>query len=113
MSEVPEKKGVFKPGRLVINFAGENEDNPGKFLTKFDPPLEVRIKFTKADYNRATDDNGDLNLRLAFWSEVTNDWVLFTEDKHQFELIFDDSGQRGVGVVNITHWGDPQIAWGP
>ena len=110
MSEVPERQNVFKPGRLVINFAGEDKDNPGPFLTNFDPPLEVRIKFSKADHDRATAAGKD--LKLAFWSEVSNDWVLFTAAKHQFQLVFDASGDRGVGVVNITNWGDPQIAWG-
>jgi len=110
MREVPERVGVFKPGRLVINFAGEDEDNPGQFLTHFDPPLEVRIKFTKADQDRVANPAED--LKLAFWSEDENNWVLFTAAKHQFALQFNTSGEGGTGVAFITHWGDPQVGWG-
>jgi len=109
MSEVPKKEDVFRPGRLVINFAGKDEDNSGQFMTRFDPPLEVRIKFKKADQDRVA---ADEELKLAFWSEISNDWVLFTADKHQFELKLNASGEGGVGIAHIKDWGDPQIAWG-
>jgi hypothetical protein len=108
MNDVPERVDVFKPGRLVMNFAGEDEDNPGPFITHFDPPLELRVKFKKADQDGAADGKP----KLAFWSEVENNWVLFTAEKHQFELQFNASGKGGTGVAFITHWGDPQIGWG-
>ena len=108
MKDVPEKVGVFKPGRLIMNFAGEDEDNPGQILTHFDPPLELRNKFKKADQDRAVDGNH----KLAFWSEIENDWVLFTATKHQFVLQFNPSGHGGTGVAIIFDWGDPQVAWG-
>jgi len=109
MSEVPEKEDVFKPGRLVINFAGEDEEYPGQFLTRFDPSIEVRIKFNKADQDRVA---ANTVLKLAFWSEESDDWVLFTADKHQFELKYNASGHGGVGIAHIKDWGDPQVAWG-
>ena len=108
MSDVPERVNVFKPKRLVMNFAGEDEDNPGQFLTHFDPPLELRVKFRKADQNQAADGKP----KLAFWSEVENNWVLFTAEKHQFELQFNPSGHGGTGIAFISDWGDPQVAWG-
>ena len=110
MSEVPERAGVFKPGRLIMNFAGEDEDRPGTFLTHFDPPLELRVKFTRADQDRVPEGE---DLKMAFWSEDQKNWVLFTAAKHQFELQFNPSGNGGTAVAFITHWGDPQIAIGP
>jgi hypothetical protein len=111
MSEVPERAGVFKPGRLIMNFAGENEGEPGVVLTHFNPPLELRVKFTKADQDRVSDPVKD--LKMAFWSEDEDNWVLFTKDKHQYKVEMNNSGKGGTATAFITHWGDPQVAIGP
>ena len=111
MNDVPERENVFKPGRLILNFAGEDEDHPGTYLTTFDPPLELRVKFKKADQDRAAAAGSD--LKMAFWSEQENNWVLFTAAKHQFRVELNASGKGGTAIAFVTHWGDPQVAIGP
>jgi hypothetical protein len=111
MNDVPERAGVFKPGRLIMNFAGENEGEPGVFLADFDPPLELRVKFTKADQDRVADPVKD--LKMAFWSEEEDNWVLFTKDKHQYKVVMNKSGKGGTAIAFIKDWGDPQVAIGP
>lgn len=51
-------------------------------------------------------------MELAFWNG--DEWIVFTEEKHQFELQPDAKGKGGgYGVALISHWGDPNIGWGP
>lgn len=106
MTPVP---GGFQPRRLVINVAVEDEDAPGTHLTEFDPPLELRVRYTKADQDRAQ--SAGRPLALAFWDG--SQWVRFTSEKHQFQLQPDANPQSGgVGSVKISRWGDPPVAWG-
>ena len=110
LDEMKGREGGFKPGRLVINFALVDEDNPETILTEFDPPFELRVRYTRGDLERAK--KAGKSLELGFWNG--DEWVVFTQEKHQFELQPDAQGNAGgYGVVLISHWGDPNIGWAP
>jgi hypothetical protein len=110
-SEVPATVGVFSPGRLVINVGAVEKANPDHVVTTFDPPMVLRVRYTKADLNRAGASGTD--LKLGFFNEELGRWIVFTAQKHRFRLEPDPGGNSGVGVVEISHWGDPQVAWNP
>jgi hypothetical protein len=110
LDELKGREGGFKPGRLVINFALVDEDNPETILTEFDPPFELRVRYTRGDLERAK--KAGKSLELGFWNG--DEWIVFTQEKHQFELQPDTQGNAGgYGVILISHWGDPNIGWGP
>jgi hypothetical protein len=110
--EVPETTDVFKPGRLIFNFAVIDEEKPEGYLKEFDPPIELRVRFEEEDDIRAK--AAGKSLQLAFWKEDEERWILFTAEKHNFRLERDESPGTGVfGVAEISHWGDPQVGWGP
>jgi len=112
LAEVPETEGVFKPGRLIINFAVIDEEKPAGYLEAFDPPIELRVRYEEEDFLLAQAANEPLTL--AFWNEDEERWILFTAEKHNFRLERDESpGTGGFGVAEISHWGDPQVGWGP
>jgi hypothetical protein len=101
--------GGFQPRRLVINVVVEDEDAPGTYRAEFDPPLELKVRYTKADQDLAQ--RAGRPLTLAFWDG--SQWVRFTRAKHQFELQPDANPQSGgLGSVKISRWGDPPVAWG-
>ena len=109
LKNMPPKSGGFQPGRLVINVAVEIEASPGVYAQDFDPPLEMKIRYTAADYEFANQEGKP--LRLAFWDG--DEWVPFTPEKHQFKLYpnaVPSSG--GYATVAIRKWGDPSSAWG-
>ncbi len=110
-SDMPGKPGGFQPGRLVINFELYDEGQPDRFLTKLDDPFEIRIRYTKGDLKRAEKTNKQ--LQLGFWDG--SQWVAFTEKKHKFRLEADmeHPNEGGVGIIEISTWGDPPIAWSP
>ncbi len=110
LDKMKAKEGGFQPGRLLMNFAVVDETQPEEVLTEFDPPFELRVRYTPGDLRRA--ERAGQPLQLAFWDG--NEWVVLTPEKHQFELQPAASGQGGgFGVARISHWGDPHIAWGP
>jgi hypothetical protein len=110
LDELKGREGGFKPGRLVINFALVDEDNPETILTEFDPPFELRVRYTRGDLERAK--KAGKSLQLGFWND--DEWVVFTPEKHQFQLQPDaKENAGGYGVAQISHWGDPNIGWGP
>ena len=109
LDKMKSKPGGFKPGRVVFNFQIVDEYDPSKVLTTFDPPFELRVRYTPADLKRAQD--AGKPLQLAFWNG--REWVIFTDEKHQFKLEPDSQGSGGEGVAMISHWGDPNVAWGP
>ena len=92
----------FGPGRLVINFQVVESDF-NAVLEDFDPPFELRVKYTPEDEERAKKKGKP--IELAFW--YNNRWNRFAPQKHQFRL------ESGAGVAKVAKWGDPQIAWGP
>lgn len=110
-SEVPATTGVFAPGRLVINVGAVETDNPDQVVATFDPPMELRVRYTWQDLDRAAAAGTD--LKLGFYNEDLGRWVVFTAEKHRFRLDSDPGGNSGVGIVEISHWGDPQVAWHP
>ena len=100
----------FRPGRLVINFELVDDDHPDVVLAEFDPPFELRVRYTQADLKRAK--AAEQPLTLAFWDGKS--WVPFTQKKHGFELQPDSGpGAGGVGYARISRWGDPAVGWGP
>jgi len=112
LAEVPETRGVFKPGRLIFNFGVVDENDPEVYLEEFDPPIELRVRYEEEDVIRA--EAAGESLRLAFWNEDEKRWILFTAEKHNFRLEPDESpGTGGFGVAEISHWRDPQVGWGP
>jgi hypothetical protein len=109
LKDMPAKAGGFQPGRLVINVAAEIEGSPGSYAGDFNPPLELKVRYTPADYEYANREGKP--LRLAFWDG--DEWVPFTSEKHQFKLYpnaVPSSG--GYATVAIRKWGDPPSAWG-
>jgi hypothetical protein len=110
-SDMPGKPGGFQPGRLVGNFELFDEAAPERFLIRLDEPFEMRIRYTPGDLKRA--EKANKSLQLGFWDG--SEWVTFTAAKHQFRLEpdADDPKKGGVGVVVISRWGDPPIAWTP
>lgn len=104
LESMPAKAGGFQPARLVANIALEDETSPGEYLSQLDEPFELRIRYTPGDMKQAKS-----GLKLAFWDGT--EWVVFTKEKHNFELQPDSQG-GGYGVVQLSRWGDPNIAWG-
>jgi hypothetical protein len=109
LDKMKPKPGGFKPGRVVFNFQVVDEADPAKVLSTFDPPFELRVRYTQGDLKRAQKANKP--LELAFWNG--SDWITFTKEKHQFKLEPDSQGPGGYGVAKISNWGDPNVAWGP
>jgi hypothetical protein len=105
---IPDRPN-FHPSRLVINFELEEAGKPGAVLMEFRPPLQLRVLYTQDDLDRAM--KAERPLKLAFWDG--EHWVLFTREKHDFELQpFPETGTGGVGFARISHWGDPAVGWG-
>jgi hypothetical protein len=108
--EMESDEEYFKLGRLVINFILYESENPEVILEEFDPPIEVQVKFTPADVEFA--DVGEKELAFAFWDG--NEWIRFTEEKHQFNLnpLEEDLIYSGFAQVFIQNWSDPSVAIG-
>jgi len=106
---MPTVAGGFIPSRLVINLKVVDKADPSKIVTTFDPPLEVRVRYTPGDEKDASDKRKLLNL--AYWDGKK--WVRFTQKDHQFKLENKPTKKyAGWGIVKITHWTDPPKAWG-
>ena len=126
------------PGRLVINFELFDEANPDEFLTEFEVPIEVWVRYTSEDAERAWNLGARAGgggesfftrllrclgfikpvpvrnppLDLSFWDGER--WIWFTEEKHDFELAPRAGSElEGFGFVRLRNWGDPAIRWGP
>ncbi len=109
LADRPGVPGGFQPGRQVINFELVDEDAPDVYLTDFDPAIQLRVRYTKPDLDRAAD--AGRPLALAFWDG--SEWVTFTVEKHQFQLHPNPNPDTGgYGTVEISKWGDPPVAWG-
>lgn len=99
----------FQPIRTLINIALVDEKNPRKYLTEFDPPFELRVRYTSEDLQAAQSMGGELGL--AFWDG--DQWQRLTHEKHKFTMQPDkDASGGGYGIALISRWGDPPIAWG-
>ena len=109
LESLPVVPGGFRPFRMVINLRLVDAAQPDSEVSVFDPPIEVRVRYTAADLARA--EAAGRPLSLGFWDG--KQWIRFTPEKHQFHLVSGTSpGAGGWGVVNVSHWGDPAHAWG-
>jgi hypothetical protein len=109
IESMPAVPGGFHPFRVVINLKIVDAAQPDREVSVFDPPIEVRVRYTAADLASAEAAGG--LLCLGFWDGTQ--WIRFTPEKHQFHLESGaSSGAGGWGVVSISHWGDPTHAWG-
>jgi len=101
--------GKFQPFRLVINLQMVDADQPDSEVLDFDPPVEVRIRYTAEDYAHARREGKPLSL--GFWDG--SQWIRFTAEKHQFHLEPGSPPEAGGwGVVSVSRWADPTHAWG-
>jgi hypothetical protein len=106
---MPAAPGGFQPFRLVINLKVVDAAQPDTEVAVFAPPIEVRVRYTASDLEKAA--AAGKPLCLGFWDG--KQWIRFTPEKHQFHLESGASPQAGGwGVVSISHWGDPTKAWG-
>jgi len=110
---------VFSPKREVINFEVIDADTE-EMLTEFSPPIELYVVYTDEDLKNA---GGVEHLGLAFWDNVGERWVVFTDEKHQFETQDKDSwpvdeffdlpdDAVGFGFASVKNWDDRPIVWG-
>lgn len=97
----------FELRRVVIILNVVEAGDPGKTVTQFNPPIELRVQYTQGDLDFAASKERD--LALAFWDGGA--WVRFTAQKHKFRLE-SDATLGDVGVVEISSWIDPPIGWG-
>jgi hypothetical protein len=106
MTSVPGTKGVFKPTRLIINLKLEYADQPKARILKFDPPIEVRVRYSAQDYA-----DNEKHIHMAYRSRKK--WIPFTEADHNFTQEELDE-LTGIGWVSVflKEWGDPPIAVG-
>lgn len=109
IESMPTVPGGFKPFRMVINMKLVDAGQPDKEVFVFDPPIEVRVRYTAADLASAAE--AGKPICLGFWDG--KQWIRFTPEKHLFRLEYGASPEAGGwGVVSISHWGDPAHAWG-
>jgi len=109
LEEMKSKTGVFKPWRLVFNFEMEDEENPGEYVSEFDEPIELRIRYTRGDIEKA--EKASKQLRIGYWDG--SDWVVFSEEKHRLMQVADSDAQSGGElVVQLSSWSDPPIGIG-
>lgn len=94
--------------RFVINVVIFDRDKPDRFLSRFDSPFELQVRYSADDLQEAQTRGGTLSLAAY----VDDHWVRITPQKHQFSLQADsDPSAGGVGTARIRDWGDPPIAW--
>jgi len=106
-ADMPAVPGGFQPIRLVINLKLADTMQPGIDLLKFDPPIELHVRYTTADLAKVTKEE----LSLGFWDG--KHWIRFTEKGHSFQLKhWEEAKGRGLAIVSISQWGDPPVAVG-
>jgi len=109
LESMPAKPGGFQPFRAVINLKVMDAAQPNRELAVFDPPIEVRVRYTHADMKKAQEIGKPLSL--GFWDGTQ--WIRFTPEKHTFRLEAGPSPEAGGwGVVTISNWADPTKGWG-
>jgi hypothetical protein len=109
LESMPPVPGGFQPFRAVINLMVVDASQLDSEVAVFDPPIEVRIRYTASDLKKAAKIGKPLSL--GFWDGTQ--WIRCTPEKHQFHLEPDSSPEAGGwGVVSISHWGDPTKGWG-
>ena len=114
LEEMQSDQDEFKPHRLLLNPAIVRTGKREHLVSQFNPPLGVRIAYTRADLKRAQQ-HGLEHPQIGFWDSCK--WVLFTAEKHQ--LRWDPPGRAaaygvaGYAVVHVSRWSDPAIGLGP
>ncbi len=94
----------FRPFRFVANLKMVEALNPRKAVTVFKPPIEIRVRYTAADYKAAMSDGG--SLKLGYWDGAA--WTLCTA-----KIVSKRSADKGGWLVtSITKWDDPTLAVG-
>lgn len=94
--------------RTLINVVLVDEDDPDTFLSEFDPPFELKVRYTADDFQQAQDLGGQLSLAVY----INDEWMLLTKEKHRYQLLPDNNpAAGGFGVAQISNWGDPPVAW--
>ncbi len=106
LKDYPPEKDGFVPKRLVINLKLLHTAQPKAKIVKLDPPVEVRVRYTKADF---ADKDG--HIRMAYWDGKK--WIRFMQDEHQFsQEKWNKAKDKGWVSVFLKQWGDPPIAVG-
>jgi len=95
----------FEAERVVVNFT-VLDAHTGEEITDFAPPLEIEVAYTAEDVKAA----GNEDLVLGFFPDDGKEWIPFDEEKHDFRLR--GNAERGVGIVTLSEFVDPHIAWG-
>lgn len=109
LADLPATAGVFKPFRIVIYLKLTDTTQKGKKVLKFDPPIEVNVRYTEKDLALAEQAGGE--LKLADWDGKK--WILFTKAAHNYHLEqWDPVKGRGWCVVHLSAYGDPPIGIG-
>jgi len=93
--------------RKVINIKIVAEMGSRVPITSFDPPIELRVKYTSYDLQE-----GNGNLSLAYWDGAK--WIRFTPEEHNYLQLPDFPEHPelgGIGLAYISEWADPNIAW--
>ena len=106
---MPTVSGGFQPFRMVINLKVVEAKPLNGIITHFDPPIEIRVRFTDADLNKAKASNA--TLALGYWDGIR--WVRCTPGAHLYHLELERTGRyAGWAVIKISHWTDPTLAVG-
>jgi hypothetical protein len=108
---LPEGFNLIRP---VINIDLFNPHDHGRLQKTFEPPVEIHVRFTRADLAAAEAYKKTLQLAYLFQDKDRKwHWALFTKENSGFELKCDPNPETGgEGVVKISHWGDPMLVWG-
>ncbi len=99
----------FHPFRVVVGLEFFDPTKANAVVAKFNPPIEISIRYTNQDKTYA--DNVCRELRLGYWDGTR--WIRFTKTKNGFRLKRNKpSGTGGWGKVKVKNWIDPAKAWG-
>jgi len=79
-------------------------------VKNFSPPIEFRVHYKFEDVKET--DDGDINqLKLAYWDEENEKWVIISDLEHEYQILPPSTAQ--VAEAKIGSWnGDPTLAWG-
>jgi hypothetical protein len=100
---------AFEPFREVINFELVESSDPDNYLTEFDPPVVLKVYYTKDDEAFAAEVGQTVAVAYCF----ENQWKRFTFEKHELESFPGEDlqwpGYVGYCRMVIEQWGDPSI----
>ncbi len=112
--EMQSEQDEFKPRRLLLNPALVVQSRREQLVSKFDPPIEIQIAYTRVDLKFAQE-HGLEYPQAGFWDGCK--WVLFTQEKHQLTYRKrrrnDAAAIAGYLLVKFSEWADPALGMGP